>query len=104
MGYKALPIVGVLTLCAAWHQPSGGSFNVLIVTMDGMRWEEVFGGLAPELMTKEAGGVADAKDIERRFAAPTPAARRERLMPFFWSVIARQGQVFGDPAAGSSHA
>lgn len=75
--------------------------NVFVVTMDGMRWQEVFGGMAADLLTREAGGVADARETERRFGGPTPAARRERLMPFFWSTIARQGQIFGDPAAGS---
>jgi hypothetical protein len=75
--------------------------NVLVVTMDGLRWQEVFGGLAAELLTKEAGGVTDAAPVERRFGAPTPAARRERLMPFFWTVVARHGQVFGDPSRGS---
>jgi Type I phosphodiesterase / nucleotide pyrophosphatase len=81
--------------------PAAVADNVLLVTMDGMRWQEVFGGLTTDLLTKEAGGVADATVSERRFGAPTGAARRERLMPFFWSVIARRGQVFGDPASGS---
>ena len=74
--------------------------NVLVVTMDGMRWQEVFGGVQKGLLTKEEGGVSDS-DAQRslaRFDAPTAEQRREKLMPFFWGVIARQGQVFGDPA------
>ncbi|MGH9331746.1 MAG: alkaline phosphatase family protein, partial [Vicinamibacterales bacterium] len=104
-------LIGSVPLFAAAPQPAPRAeapaptpvaTNVLVVTMDGMRWQEVFGGLASDLLTKEAGGVADATISERRFGAPTGAGRRERLMPFFWSVIARQGQVFGDPASGSS--
>ena len=29
--------------------------NVLVVTMDGMRWQEVFGGMSAELLTPKEG-------------------------------------------------
>jgi hypothetical protein len=69
--------------------------------MDGLRWQELFGGMADEYLTKEAGGVSEPAPVQERFGGATPKARRERLMPFFWTVIAKQGQVFGDAAAGS---
>lgn len=75
--------------------------NVLFVTMDGLRWQELFGGLQSEYLTKAAGGVSDSAGAERRFGGATPEARRERLMPFFWSTVAKQGQVFGDPSRNS---
>jgi hypothetical protein len=75
--------------------------NVLLVTLDGMRWEEVFGGADPDLLTKEDGGVADAAPWKARFDALTPELRRAKLMPFLWTVIAGQGQVFGDPSRDS---
>jgi hypothetical protein len=95
--------VALASLIAAARQspPVPVAANVLVVTMDGLRWQEVFGGLEASLLTKEAGGVVDPAVSEQRFGAPTAAARRERLMPFFWSVIAKGGQIFGDPAAGS---
>jgi Type I phosphodiesterase / nucleotide pyrophosphatase len=91
-------------LLAAAPQPAPAlvAANVFVVTLDGMRWQEVFGGMTADLNNKEHGGVADVKETERRFAASAPDARRERLMPFLWSVVARQGQVFGDPVAGST--
>jgi hypothetical protein len=73
----------------------------MLVTMDGLRWQELFGGMSSDYLSKEAGGVTDPGPTERRFDAATPEQRRERLLPFFWTVIARQGQVFGDAAAGS---
>lgn len=77
--------------------------NVLVVTMDGMRWQEVFGGMSSELLTPKEGGVADAAKakIETRFGGATPEARREKLMPFFWTVVGKNGQIFGDPSKGS---
>jgi hypothetical protein len=97
-----------MLLCAplltAAGQPSSSAVaaNVFIVTMDGMRWQEVFGGLAADLLTRESGGVSDAAAVERRFGGATEAIRRGRLMPFFWSTVARQGQIFGDPASEST--
>jgi hypothetical protein len=90
-------------LMAPAEQPSRSPAvaNVFVVTMDGMRWQEVFGGMAAGLLTRDAGGVSDAAAVETRFGGPTEAARRERLMPFFWSAIAKQGQIFGDPASRS---
>lgn len=76
--------------------------NVLVVTMDGMRWQEVFGGLSEDLLKKDAGGgVSDPGPSLQRFGGATPEARREKLMPFLWTVIARRGQIFGDASAGS---
>jgi hypothetical protein len=82
-------------------QQSAPATNVLLVTMDGLRWQEVFGGLQSDLLTKEAGGVRDAPALERRFGAATAEQRREKLMPFFWTEIAKKGQVFGDRSRGS---
>jgi hypothetical protein len=75
--------------------------NVFLVTLDGMRWQEVFGGMAEEFLTKDAGGVGDPAPSRARFGAATPEARREKLMPFLWTVVARQGQIFGDPSRDS---
>ena len=75
--------------------------NVLVVTLDGMRWQEVFGGLASDLLTKENGGVTDPEKVEQQFGGATPEERRARLMPFLWGTVSRQGQVFGDPSFDS---
>jgi hypothetical protein len=75
--------------------------NVFLVTMDGMRWQEVFGGLAAELLTKDAGGVSNAAPLQARFGGATADVRREKLMPFLWTVVAKNGQIFGDPGHNS---
>jgi len=79
----------------------GPARNVVLVTMDGLRWQEVFGGAQEKLIDERAGGVRDIQDLRRRYLRETPEARREALMPFFWSVVARQGQVFGEAKKGS---
>ena len=71
--------------------------NVLLVTIDGLRWQEVFGGTDATLMEKEAGGVKDLPALKERFERATAAESRETVMPFFWNTIAEQGVIFGDP-------
>ena len=65
--------------------------NVILVTLDGLRWQEVFGGADARLMSKESGGVRDEAVLRQEFWADQPQVRREQLMPFFWRVVAKQG-------------
>jgi hypothetical protein len=76
--------------------------NVVLVTFDGLRWQEVFSGAEKSLLTKENGGVKDVARIEKEFWRDTPEARREVMLPFLWTVIAKQGQILGNRAKGSS--
>src|SRR5207249_817538 len=91
--------------CMAGSQPTGAigmkTRNILLVTTDGLRWQEVFGGADPTLLNKENGGVADLTALKKEFDRDTPADRRKALLPFVWSVIAQDGQLFGDAHAGS---
>ncbi len=75
--------------------------NIIAVTLDGMRWQEVFGGAADSLLGKSAGGVDDSAGFARRFSRATPEARRAALMPFLWNTVVKQGQVFGDSLRGA---
>jgi hypothetical protein len=76
--------------------------NVVLLTSDGLRWQEVFTGAEQALISKKPGGVADPAAIEQRFWRDTPEERREALLPFFWKTIARQGQIYGHATQGSS--
>lgn len=75
--------------------------NLILVTTDGLRWEEVFGGGDPSLMTKKEGGVSQIPELRRDFFRETPKERREAMMPFLWGEIARHGQIFGNAEIGS---
>jgi Type I phosphodiesterase / nucleotide pyrophosphatase len=86
---------------AAEDDPRPATHNVVLVTTDGMRWQEVFRGAEASLINKEDGGVADPDELRSRFWRETPEARREALMPFLWGTIARHGQVFGNRDKGS---
>ncbi len=73
------------------------SRNVILITLDGLRWQEVFGGVDETLMDKEFGGVKDLPLLKQRFQRDRAVESRETLMPFFWKTLATQGVIFGDP-------
>jgi hypothetical protein len=73
--------------------------NVVIVTIDGLRWQEMFAGADASYFKKEGSGEPTA--AEKRFWRPTAVERRAVLLPFMWSTIATRGQIFGDPSAAS---
>ena len=73
--------------------------HVVLVTIDGLRWQELFGGADREYFRRTGSG--DGGEPERRFWRADVAARRVALMPFFWGTVATDGQVFGDTQAQS---
>jgi hypothetical protein len=77
--------------------------NLVYVTLDGMRWQEVFNGASLEYMGEVAGGgwAADSAGLAARFWRPSAEARRSTLMPFLWNTVVARGQLIGDPARNS---
>jgi hypothetical protein len=80
--------------------------NVIVVMMDGMRWQEIFRGADPGLIAipgpKWVGDPDQmAEQARQRYLRPTPAESRRALMPFLWSEIATHGQIFGNRDLGS---
>lgn len=73
--------------------------NVVVITIDGFRWQEMFGGPSPAYFAKDANG--QPTTAEREATAGGPTDRRARLLPFMWKTVASRGQIFGDPSAGS---
>ena len=71
--------------------------NVFIITTDGFRWQEVFNGADSAIINSEKF-TPDTSTIKTMYWAATADERRKKLMPFFWSVLAAKGQVFGNRA------
>lgn len=72
--------------------------RVILVTLDGLRWQELFGGVDARLAESETG-VRDVEALRRRFVRDTVAQSRAALMPFMWSEVVKRGQIWGDPAS-----
>ena len=69
--------------------------NIIIVTLDGMRWQEVFGGVDSVLMNDSIYN-RDRDGMKEKFWATTAGERREKLFPFLWNTVASHGQLYGN--------
>jgi hypothetical protein len=68
--------------------------NLIIITLDGLRWQEVFEGADSEILFQNKF-VSD-KNVIKTFWNPLPSERRMKLMPFLWQTIGTQGQIYGN--------
>jgi len=75
--------------------------NIIIVTMDGMRWQEVFGG-ADDVLAGDSVFNHDIDGIKKKFGAASAAEKRQKLFPFFWTTIAAEGQLYGNRKYGNN--
>ena len=75
--------------------------HIILVMTDGLRWQEVFKGAEASIMNKKSGKVEDEPALRRAYWRETTEDRRKALMPFFWNVIAKEGQVYGNRDKGS---
>ena len=90
--------LSTLALTSGRAQPAAAQ-NVVIITIDGLRWQEMFTGAGREYFKRAKPD--EVSPAEKRFWRDTPEARRAALMPFVWETVAAKGQVVGDPARKS---
>ncbi|MEZ5041215.1 MAG: phosphoglyceromutase [Saprospiraceae bacterium] len=69
--------------------------HIFLITLDGLRWEELFGGAVDTLMN-DTEYVSDTTALQSLFNASTAKERREKLLPWLWQVIGQQGQLYGN--------
>ena len=84
----------------SFAQSKSKTENIILITLDGMRWQEVFSGAEKRLITNKSF-VDDTASLNKIFWQESPEERREALMPFFWKVLAKQGQLYGNRKLGS---
>src|SRR5262245_26443856 len=92
---KSILIIFFLSFFIMSNAQDEKTENVIVITLDGYRWQEVFSGADEELInTKEFSH--DTAELKKKFWASTPEERRKKLMPFFWNTIASKGQLHGN--------
>ncbi len=69
--------------------------NLFIVTIDGFRWQEIFSGADSAIINNDEF-TSDTATLKMLYWDSHAEERRKRLMPFFWNVISRKGQIFGN--------
>ncbi|MGY0408960.1 MAG: phosphoglyceromutase [Polaribacter sp.] len=76
------------------------SSKVFIITLDGLRWQELFSG-ADSLLVENKEYVENTASLKKQFWRETAKERRAVLFPFIWSKVAKMGQIHGNRWKGS---
>jgi hypothetical protein len=96
---KALILLFISSLhsvCSfAQHAPI--TQNVILITYDGLRWQEVFNGAEKRLL-RDGKFVKNTDVINKLYWCDNLEDRRRKLMPFMWNTVAQKGQIFGNRA------
>jgi hypothetical protein len=74
-------VVGCVLALAVHAAAEGKTENVIVVTLDGFRWQEVFNGADESYMDARQGGVKDVPGLKKRYLRETTEERRATLMP-----------------------
>ena len=69
--------------------------NVVLVTIDGLRWQEVFKGANEQLLHNNKF-VKEAETLQQHFGQANEEEKRKALMPFLWNVTNKQGVLLGN--------
>lgn len=77
--------------------------NVILVTIDGVRIQELFSGM-DRLLADDAARreISEDEILRQRYWRPDAQQRREALLPVLWKQLAPMGIVLGNKARGSS--
>lgn len=99
--FAKLIFIALAGLCSSSVAWAGKTQNVIFVITDGVRWQEVFTGADPTLLTDAGGNWTATDELKHEYWNDDPAVRRKLLFPFLWGTVAEQGQLFGNQQAGS---
>ncbi|RYD94347.1 MAG: phosphoglyceromutase [Sphingobacteriales bacterium] len=93
-----------LSICLACLLGSASAQKIdrfIIVTTDGLRWQEVFNGMDDKIAgNRKINGGYSARIFKQFWAADT-VERRKKLMPFLWGTFAASGQIYGSRDHGN---
>jgi hypothetical protein len=95
---KRLLIILFTCLAGALFGQSLKTENFILITLDGMRWQEVFNGADSSLMRQQQ--FLKDKGVKEKYWRSDVAERRKALLPFFWNTLATKGQLYGNRALG----
>ncbi len=90
----------LIVLALLWYPANSSlaqdvSENLILVTLDGVRWQEVFGGIDMELIEDERF-TSEPEYLTRTYWREQRSERRKALFPFLWSEIEERGTLIGD--------
>lgn len=75
--------------------------NIIIITTDGMRWQDLFNGMDTAIANNNKYNEGDSAYLYQHYWSAGTEERRKKLMPFLWEQIAQKGQIYGNRQFGN---
>lgn len=97
--FKTLFVLAIMGSFDAFAQNSNDQ-KVVLITLDGFRWQELFTGADPKLIANK-NYVGDTTALKNSFWKESAEKRRETLLPFIWTEATKLGEIHGNREAGS---
>ena len=94
--YLLLAFILVANFCIAQQTE-----NIIIITTDGFRWQEVFKGMDSAIANNKRFNQGDSSYLYEKYWSNDATERRKKLLPFLWSTVSAHGQLYGNRTLGN---
>jgi hypothetical protein len=88
-------VILLFSFLTSTAQLSPKTKNVFIVTIDGIRWQEIFNGADPSIINNRRY-TSDVDLAKLMYFDSSVEKNRKKLLPFFWNVVQQKGQLYGN--------
>ncbi len=102
--FSALVLTALVSVLALSARAQSRTENIILITLDGARTQEVFGGLDLDILKdKTRRGKVEDTPLYKKYWAPTAEERRMKLLPFFWGTLMKEhGSIAGNRSLNSA--
>lgn len=87
---------GTTSLSGKESIPHHRARNLVIITLDGCRWKEIFQGADSIDLFSSKFRTQNLDSLKKYYWADNIALRRKKLAPFFWNYWVNHGQLYGN--------
>lgn len=75
--------------------------NIIVITSDGLRWQEVFKGVDAGIANSKKYNQGQKDFIDKTYSGASPQESRTKIFPNLWKLFGSEGQLYGNRDAGN---
>ena len=90
----------IFTSCQEYNNSESDNPNIILITLDGVRWQEVFNGVDLDLIENKKF-TKNSVLLKEMFLSDDNKKRQQKLLPFFGNYINNKGVLIGNKNEGS---
>lgn len=95
-------LIMTLSTSLASAQSGNKTEHVVLILIDGFRWQELFKGAEYDLLLSNRYNSGDSLLRFKKYWDDNQEIRRKKLLPFTWGYLASHGQLYGNRDLGNN--